>query len=1680
MKYSIKNNSHHPAWFITQISLLMLMSLSGKTRLRVGLSLVWSLLLLGQLNAQQWNNDHRIGTVNGVYQFNYNQTPATLVEIHSPVIGTYSLSYQWEQSSKPLEDFAAISGATQSSYAMSAPLTQTTYFRRKVTETGSGNFIYSNTVRIEVVSVQHENMNYVREHVVRIPSGSNGWSWIDQAVIGDKLQTTTYADGAGRTLQQISKETATPAGGTGLWGDQVQVMAYDVFGRNAQQHLPYTTTTQSGKFKTSGFSEQSQYYSNTLNETSPFINNTFDNSPLNRITNTKLAGTAWAASAGKSTAYELNTTADNVQVWRIAYTTGATPTHHGAYAEAELMKMRYTDENGKQVIEYADKSGLLILKKIQLDDSPSAAHSGWICTYSVYDDFGRLRFQMQPEAVKYLDNNSWSFAGSNGTQVVQEWCFRYEYDDKGRNILKKAPGAQPLGMIYDSRDRLVMMQDGNQAAKPTPEWTVNLYDELDRLVLTTLYKTSASTATLRVTVNNASGNASGTIQVPGEPVVDLVVDNRVNGITRYAATNSVVITSTAGADFVSENEAEFVAEIDANATTPTTTTTVNYWGSPISTADLNNPAISTPLKYLFYDHYQFAGVKTFNNQFANTQAYATNGQLIPAITAGNRTLSFPTGSRTRVLGTNIFLNATTYYDDEGRAIQQLEDNIKSGVDITTSQYHFDGRVMSVHEQHTAAGTGFTAHSILSKYLHDKLGRVTEVQQKMGSGNFTSIVSFEYDDRGRLKNKRLAPGYTGSGKNELENLAYSYNIQEQITGINKDYALKTNGLYHKWGNFFGLYLGYDNRDNVFGKAELNGQVTGLLWNTMGDDAQRKYDYGYDNAGRLTSAHFTQRQATGDAWSNSLLDFSVLGNGGKINYDHNGNILSMLQKGVVPGSAPMNMDDLQYTYAAYSNKLLKVTDNANSGTSNGKLGDFKDGSNGTADDYVYDNNGNLIIDLNKNVVAPGSAAGITYNHLDKPELIRISGKGTLQLVYDADGRKLQRNYTPEGGTAKKIFYAGRYVYEGETLQYIGFEEGRIRATQYVSQSNGYESMLVDGNMALPDGRKGTYDYFVRDYQGNVRMILTTGQHYSSGTATMETARAAVEEPVFGQTGGANEVAQSRFAVTDIPGQAWQHPNIGSKVSKLSKLAQKIGPNSLLKVMAGDEISASTQYFYKAPAGNTNGTTPINEVLQALLQTINGSGATNAVTKSGAANITGSLNGTTPFQNMVAPHAAAVDNIPKAYLTVLFFDERFKFVEEGSTYLRVNSADNSNANLTLAGIKAPKNGYVYVYVSNESDEPVYFDNLQVAHNRGRIVEENHYYAFGLKIAGISSRKLPDVNEGEVKNQYLYNDKELFDEGDLNWYDYGFRNYDAQIGRFTQLDPLTWEYPFLTPYQYASNDPITNIDIDGLEGGSAVKIFTGATQAAAELAASSAALAGNNLGEVIVTSSIKKVAKKASKSLLSEIGNKSLSMLIEAGFQAVAAFSDIRDKIQEKWENIQSANYVTTMVTGKGFVERTLDNALRFENMSIGPMGLGGSASKIFFRPQLQYHLVGPELNLKLAVPLKGGSVTELYQVVGTGIVYSTELANDPPEPKYEEANLQDPKSINQLNQDVKAGRAPKGIKRFDKGRGTKNLPEDEVHFDNGSSLYRSGKWRHDKGHKLTNKQIDYLKQNGWKIPE
>jgi len=1386
----------------------------------------------------QFNSNYSIASVSGKYSYTQTQVPDNLAITIAPVNGTFpaDITYQWESSPTPFGTYTSLPAGNQPTYVFTAALTQTTYVRQTVTINSGANVVHSNIIKIQIGSSHWEDVNYTREHDIMV-SGMADATSIDQLPIGQKLQSTTYADGLSRTIQKVVRETAAPdvSQPNGPWGDVVQFSSYDGLGREQQQYLGYSTITESGNYKSSPGTEQQQYYLNNYNETSAFTTTQFDQSPLNRVVNAKSSGASWALGLGKSVSYDLNDgNDDNVQMWQIGFNSGDVPYSMGAYPANSLFKTVHTDENGKMVVVYANLIGQTILTKVQLDDDYTTAHKGWICTYSVYDDFGRLRYQIQPEAVKWLDGHLWSFSGAEGQQVLDGLCFRYEYDEKGRPVLKKVPGAKELYMLYDARDRLVFTQDGDQRNKTTGEWIANIYDDLDRPVITGLYTSNETQAALQTDINNALSYNTVAVTIP-DPAYELNIDEYlprdITSPADYIASYSITFDD-GFSSFLNDNFDAYIAD-----RVPTgASSTIITLGNPISYQAINDPSKFTALKYLNYDDYSYDGAKAFDNGYNNTQAYSASDPGVEPISASVRLRGMITGTRTRVLGTATFLSSSFYYDEKGRAIQTISDNLKSGTDVTTVQYHFNGRVLSVDRRHTAAATVYSNFDILTKYNYDKIGRQSSIQKKFGSNAFKTVVSYEYDDFGRIKRKHLDPEYTG-GKPELESQTFSYNIHGELTGVNKDYALKTPGKYDKWGNFFGFYLGYDKADGGFTRVRLDGNITGTVWSTQGDDAQRKYDYTYDNSGRLTSASFAEKPTISDGWGNSTMDFSVSGRNGKIEYDLNGNLLYMSQKGIVPGNqTPVQVDDLEYSYQPNSNQLKRVYDAAGSGTGtldalNGRLGDFSDGSNGSGDDYVYDANGNLVVDLNKNLQSlPGASSnyGVSYNFLDKPEMLHLVGKGTIQIVYDADGKKLQRTYTPEGGgTPVTTTYINEYVYQGNDLQYIDFEEGRVRVLKPLSSPPGYDLLTIDGNIDLPDNMRGAWDFFVRDHLGNVRMVLTEETHIGSNTCTMELDRVNNEEPLFGQVDAAgvptasNEV-KARFPVSSIPGQlsnnGWNDNTIGSYVSQLGGLVgKKMGPNALVKVMAGDQISAKAIYYYTQPSGNISNSSLLSDLLASLAGALTGNPSANSLIHSASGSIKSNLASTLTGNSFVDPGASAQQmpgtTPPNAYLYVLFFDERMNFVPENSVSYQVSQPGNGAQPLLAYQKTAPKNGYAFVYLCNASDQTVYFDNLQVTNNHGPIVEENHYYPYGLRIAGISSRKMPDPNEGHVDNKYGYNDKELFDDGNLNWYDYGFRNYDSQIGRFVQLDPLSSKFPYLTPYQYASDEPVKNIDIDGLE---------------------------------------------------------------------------------------------------------------------------------------------------------------------------------------------------------------------------------------------------------------------------
>jgi RHS repeat-associated protein len=92
---------------------------------------------------------------------------------------------------------------------------------------------------------------------------------------------------------------------------------------------------------------------------------------------------------------------------------------------------------------------------------------------------------------------------------------------------------------------------------------------------------------------------------------------------------------------------------------------------------------------------------------------------------------------------------------------------------------------------------------------------------------------------------------------------------------------------------------------------------------------------------------------------------------------------------------------------------------------------------------------------------------------------------------------------------------------------------------------------------------------------------------------------------------------------------------------------------------------------------------------------------------------------------------------------------------------------------------------------------------HYNGIVYSAQLYYPFGWEI--------PTLSYAAKKYRFGFNGK----EDDREWHaqDYGFRLYTPREGRFIGVDPITAEYPELTPYQFASNSPIAGVDLDGLE---------------------------------------------------------------------------------------------------------------------------------------------------------------------------------------------------------------------------------------------------------------------------
>jgi RHS repeat-associated protein len=688
----------------------------------------------------------------------------------------------------------------------------------------------------------------------------------------------------------------------------------------------------------------------------------------------------------------------------------------------------------------------------------------------------------------------------------------------------------------------------------------------------------------------------------------------------------------------------------------------------------------------------------------------------------------------------------------------------------------------------------------------------------------------------VKTKSVGDDPLHSGQ-ALEKQNYSYNIQGWLTGINKDYALSTDNN-SQWNNHFGMYLGYEGDNDKFtnSQKQWNGSIRGAIWRSQGDNTPRKYDYEYDNINRFKAARFTQKDNPGDNnWGTSKVDLSAYITG----YDANGNILGMQQTGIVPGTnGGVLLDNMQYQYYDWTNKLKNVTDLAATATS-GKQGDFKDYAAANGIDYNYDWNGNLKYDKNKAIIANNDvlttadpSAGIISNFLDLPQSITIKDKSRTEYTYDAAGNKLAKKVTsllpntPTPVTPKTTYYVGGFVYEDKDLQYILNEEGKLRIIEpedaWSGPSGQVNYLQTTGNVQLVQDNTtnkwkwGVWDYFIKDNLSNTRMVLTEERHQQQMNCSMDgpnTVLGDEEERTFGYVDATgipnattNQVLLTRI---DKPGSWPTSDNSSLKVAKLiNNGTNAVGPNAILKVMAGDNIAATAKYHYVANGNSiNNGIVPniVSAIVQALGSSANIAGSIkDNIATTGNPYVTSSV---TNFLNNSQP-ATPTSVTPRAYLNYIFFDEQFRYVPEQSGVMQVSPIASGNHIESLVftpnDLHAPKNGYVYIYLSNESTNiPVYFDNMQVTHIRAAIVEDNVYYPHGLKVQGVSAKAAlkPATKQGYQGDYSEEDEKTGYDE-------FALRSYDPQIGRWIQVDPYNVE-PGM--YNGMGNDPVNKVDVNG-----------------------------------------------------------------------------------------------------------------------------------------------------------------------------------------------------------------------------------------------------------------------------
>ncbi len=1047
----------------------------------------------------------------------------------------------------------------------------------------------------------------------------------------------------------------------------------------------------------------------------------------------------------------------------------------------------------------------------------------------------------------------------------------YTYNSLNQLVKQQTPDAGNSQFWYDALGRLVASQNAKQKGKSTTGnnyYSYTRYDYLGRIAqvgemlifsdFSTMTNTTVAMATsvsnypdnltstrFEVTSTYYGDDASYTPLVPGSAFTagsQQYLRSRVAAVTIEDTYDGIATTYNHGTHYsydVHGNVKELVQENkDINLFTYQPLKKINYTYDLISgkvntvnyqpgLADMfmhryeydadnritavysskNNVVWDRDAKYFYYLHGPLARVETGHDKVQGTDyAYTLQGWI-------------------KGINSNILASA----NDIGKDANGTLTSASSGAPYISNKFNAtDVFGYSLTYFNNAAQKDYMAINATTGSATDFVAAAPTVQSPdLYNGNIRQMVT-SYADAS-------APGKSYALSSLLRNFAYDQ--LNRVTGSNSNNTISSNA----WGTATGgsrykELFSYDENGNII-TVQRNGDQSANL-------AMDNLTYNYVNGTNILS--YVNDAVTADPYTTDISNQST----GNYGYDAIGNLTKDISESIA------NIDWTVYgkikniTFGnGKPNLLFKYDASGNRISKTAYLGSSPS-STATTTYYARDAQGNVMAVYTQ---AP-NVRNVPQFTLSERHIYGSSRLGLESSIVDLTG------YT---NTAVNTATVTR------TLNFKSYEMS--------NHLGNVLAVVSDRKIAVANGMvcktcqdiKTVYDAFIVSNTAVTPLNIGAFKTYANSQLSLNSTQADYEKALIdcklhtnvltfnGSTSViSNSAANLNLANGNVSAEAWI--NIQASTSGYNMILNNVGVVG--SAIHGIQLfTYNNQLYFAAYDGGTTGAAHIGSVNTSIIPYGQWVHVAATKTGSGPAAFAMYVNGVSvsfTINNTDLPDATGMNNINNLEIGWEHINLQYAkgFYRNIRIYNRSLSGTEVAANYSNGCITEPgtSTGLIYYAKLNEGNGATIYDdapahlnatqtngawtykampgsscltttdlssqlcyfipttpNTSISYFTGEVLSANDYYAFGSTMPG---RSFTSGN----RYRYTFNGKESDPEtvgtgGGTQ--DYGMRIYNPALGRFLSVDPLGKDYSYKSPYDYAENDVIRSIDLDGEE---------------------------------------------------------------------------------------------------------------------------------------------------------------------------------------------------------------------------------------------------------------------------